>query len=121
MRRIDLVKPYEKSPALEERDHARRFSRRVPSQGARVQNIAVDELSEFTKISRTYISIEREFEPAGARVPAQVHRADRESPQASAQKAASAYMAHYRSVVLKAAHAIDAPTPRTSTAVSTPC
>ena len=105
VRRTDLVKHYEKNPVLEEE-----ISREVSFRGEFFRKvreykcIAVDELSDFTKISKTYINCieSEEFEslPAPAYLRgfvAQIAKA----LKIPHDKAATSYMANYKSAVLK--------------------
>lgn len=105
VRRIDLVKPYEKNPTMEdeiavETAFRGEFFRKVRE----YKSISVDELSDFTKISRTYINCieSEEFEslPAPAYLRGFIIQIAK-ALKLPHEKAATAYMAHYKSVVLK--------------------
>ena len=105
IRRIDLIKSYDKNPAIEdeiisEEQYHGDFFRRIRE----YKCITVDELSEFTKISKTYLNCieSEEFEslPAPAYLRgfvAQIAKA----LKLPHDKAASAYMTHYKNSVLK--------------------
>ena len=105
VRRIDLSKPFEKNSAMEdsintETEFRGDFFRRVRE----YKSISVEELSEFTKISRTYLNCieSEEFEslPAPAYLRgfvAQIAKA----LKIPHDKAAQAYMEHYKKTVLK--------------------
>ena len=105
VRRIDLVKPYDRNPATEEeivRESTFRgeFLRRVRL----YKCISVEELSEFTKISKTYINCieSEEFEslPAPAYLRGFIIQIAK-ALKLPGDKAAAAYMTHYKSTVLK--------------------
>lgn len=105
VRRIDLVKNYVKNPAIEdeilaEEQYHGDFFRRIRE----YKGISVDELSDFTKISKTYLNCieSEEFEslPAPAYLRgfvAQIAKA----LKIPHDKAANAYMTHYKNSVLK--------------------
>jgi hypothetical protein len=105
VRRIDLAKPYDKSPAMEEE-----ISRETTFRGdffrkvREYKGITIDELSEFTKISRTYINCieSEEFEslPAPAYLRGFIAQIAK-TLKLPHDKAASAYMSHYKATVLK--------------------
>lgn len=105
VRRIDLMKPYERSASVED-EIAREtmfrgeFLRKIRE----YKGITVDELSEFTKISRTYINCieSEEFEslPAPAYLRGFIIQIAK-ALKLPHDKAASAYMTQYKSVVLK--------------------
>lgn len=105
VRRIDLVKPYNQDPAMEEvigRELSFRgeFFRKVRE----YKSISVEELSEFTKISRAYINCieSEEFEnlPAPAYLRGFITQIAK-ALKLPHEKAASAYMDHYKNTVLK--------------------
>lgn len=105
VRRIELTKPYEKDTVMEteilnETGFRGDFLRRVRE----YKKITVDEIAEFTKISKTYINCieSEEFEslPAPAYLRgfvAQIAKA----LKLPHEKAASAYMDNYKKTVLK--------------------
>lgn len=105
VRRIELTKPYEKNSVMEgeilnETSFRGEFLRRVRE----YKGISIDEIAEFTKISKTYVNCieSEEFEslPAPAYLRgfvAQIAKA----LKLPHEKAASAYMDNYKKNVLK--------------------
>lgn len=105
VRRIELTKPFERNQAMEDEINAEttfrgEFLRRVRE----YKQITVDEMSEFTKISKTYLNCieSEEFES----LPAPAYLRGFISQIAKAlkiphEKAASAYMDNYKKNVLK--------------------
>lgn len=105
IRRIDLVKSYEKNQTLEEEiEREEAFHGAFLRKVREYRGISVEELSEFTKISRTYINCieSEEFEslPAPAYLRGFVVQIAK-ALKLPHDKAATAYMVVYKSVVLK--------------------
>jgi len=105
IRRSDLVKPYDKNPVFEdeiarETQFRGEFLKRVRE----YKSISVDEISEFTKISRTYLNCieSEEFEslPAPAYLRGFVVQIAK-ALKLPHEKVAAAYMQHYKETVLK--------------------
>lgn len=105
VRRIDLSKPFEKNPSMEdsitsETEFRGEFFRRVRE----YKCISVEEMAEFTKISRTYLNCieSEEFEslPAPAYLRGFVSQIAK-ALKVPHDKAAQAYMEHYKKTVLK--------------------
>ncbi|MBI3557406.1 MAG: helix-turn-helix domain-containing protein [Deltaproteobacteria bacterium] len=105
VRRIDLLKPYDRNPATEEEIVRESTFRGEFLRKVRVyKSISVEELSDFTKISKTYINCieSEEFEslPAPAYLRGFIIQIAK-ALKLPGDKAAAAYMSHYKSTVLK--------------------
>jgi curved DNA-binding protein CbpA len=105
VRRTDLAKNYNRNEEMEQQITAEAvfrgdFFRKVRE----YKGISIDELSEFTKISRTYLNCieSEEFEslPAAAYLRGFVLQFAK-ALKLPHEKAANAYMAHYKNTVLK--------------------
>lgn len=103
MRRIDLIKPYNTDPTMEdsirdEQDFRGSFLKRIRE----YKGISIEELSDFTKISKTYLSCIESEEFDSLPAPAYLRGFITQFAKALKlphDKVASGYMKHYRSVV----------------------
>ncbi|MEW6057542.1 MAG: helix-turn-helix domain-containing protein [Bdellovibrionota bacterium] len=105
VRRIDLIKNYDRDPAMEQQiSEESAFRGEFFKKTREYKNISIDELSEFTKISKAYINCIESEEFENLPAPAYLRGFLLQIAKALKlphEKAANAYMAYYRAAMLK--------------------
>lgn len=105
IRRNDLNKPYVKDPAMEESiSNEQTFRGDFLKRVREYKNISLDEMSEFTKISKSYLNCVECEEFEGLPAPAYLRGFVVQVAKALKlphDKAANAYMTHYKNTFMK--------------------